>query len=71
MTGVVRAFKADKGYGFIRRDDGLKPDVFVHYTGISASGFRSLEEGEHVEFDIVDEPRGPKAINVRKVEGAV
>ena len=61
-TGTVKWFSPEKGYGFIRQDDG--PDVFVHHTAIEGTGFRTLEEGERVEFDIVQEPRGLKAQRV-------
>ncbi|MBR8661405.1 MULTISPECIES: cold shock domain-containing protein [Bacillales] len=64
MHGKVKWFNAEKGYGFIEREDG--GDVFVHYTAIQADGFRTLEEGESVEFDIVDGDRGPQAANVVK-----
>ncbi|MDA5110701.1 MULTISPECIES: cold shock domain-containing protein [Brevibacillus] len=64
MHGKVKWFNAEKGYGFIEREDG--GDVFVHYTAIQADGFRTLEEGQSVEFDIVDGDRGPQAANVVK-----
>jgi cold shock protein len=64
MYGKVKWFNAEKGYGFIEREDG--GDVFVHYTAIQADGFRTLEEGQSVEFDIVDGDRGPQAANVVK-----
>ena len=63
-TGKVKWFNAQKGYGFITGDDGQ--DVFVHYSAISGNGFRSLEEGQAVEFEIVDGPKGPQAGNVTK-----
>ncbi|MBD3334815.1 MAG: cold-shock protein [Candidatus Eisenbacteria bacterium] len=67
-TGTVKWFNNDKGFGFITREDGEK-DVFVHHTAIQqASGFRSLEEGQRVEFDVVQGPKGPAAENVQKVE---
>jgi CspA family cold shock protein len=53
-----------KGYGFIGREDG--PDVFVHYSAIVGDGYRTLQEGEQVEFEIVQGPKGPQAANVRK-----
>ena len=65
-SGTVKWFSKDKGYGFIKQDDG--PDVFVHHTAIQSSGYRTLEEGERVEFDIVEEPKGLKAANVTRVE---
>ena len=61
-TGVVKWFNADKGYGFIRQEDG--PDVFVHYSAIQGAGFRSLEEGERVEFEITEGQKGKQASNV-------
>ncbi len=63
MQGRVKWFNAEKGYGFIEREDG--GDVFVHYTAIDAEGFKTLNEGDVVEFEIVDGPRGPQAANVR------
>jgi CspA family cold shock protein len=63
FTGKVKWFNDQKGYGFIQRDDGGK-DVFVHHTSINASGFRSLAEGQPVEFEIVEDAKGPKARNV-------
>lgn len=60
--GTVKWFNAEKGYGFIGRDDGT--DVFVHQSDIQATGFRTLEEGQRVEFDIEQGPKGPKATNV-------
>lgn len=62
MQGRVNWFNNMKGYGFIERDDG--PDVFVHYSGIVGEGYRTLEEGETVEFEIVQGPKGPQAANV-------
>ena len=64
ITGKVKWFNNAKGYGFIERDGGS--DVFVHYSAISGNGFRSLEEGQAVEFEIVDGPKGPQAGNVTK-----
>lgn len=64
MQGKVKWFNAEKGYGFIEREDG--PDVFVHYTAIQSEGFRSLNQGDVVEFDIVEGPKGLQASNVVK-----
>jgi CspA family cold shock protein len=61
--GTVKWFNAEKGFGFIAQADG-GPDVFVHYSEIDSSGFRSLEENQHVEFDIVQGPKGPQASRV-------
>ena len=62
MTGKVKWFNADKGFGFIEREDG--DDVFVHFSAIQAEGFKTLEEGQDVEFEIVEGDRGPQAANV-------
>lgn len=64
MTGTVKWFNNAKRYGFIRRDDG--PDVFVHYSAIRGEGYRTLSEGDPVEFEIVQGPKGPQAVNVSK-----
>ncbi|UJW36384.1 cold-shock protein [Saccharothrix sp. AJ9571] len=63
-TGKVKWFDADKGYGFIEQDDG-GPDVFVHFTKIQASGYRPLEQGQPVEFEITQGHKGPQAEEVR------
>ena len=62
--GTVKWFNAAKGFGFITREGA--PDVFVHHTAIAMEGFRSLSEGEAVEFDVVQGPKGLQAANVRK-----
>jgi CspA family cold shock protein len=64
-TGTVKWFNNDKGYGFISRDDG--EDVFVHFRAIAGTGYRSLEEGQQVEFDVTEGPKGLQAANVRPV----
>ncbi len=63
--GKVKWFNNTKGYGFIEREDG--PDVFVHYSSIKTEGYKSLDKGEEVEFEIIDGPKGPHADNVLKV----
>jgi cold shock protein len=65
-VGTVKWFNADKGYGFIAPESG--EDVFVHFSAIQTSGYRSLEEGQVVEFDIAQGPKGAQAANVRPVE---
>src|SRR5258708_37504337 len=66
LTGTVKWFNERKGYGFIAPDDGSK-DLFVHQSAILASGFRSLSEGERVEFSVTQEPKGPAATNVKEL----
>jgi CspA family cold shock protein len=65
MQGKVKWFNAEKGYGFIESEDGK--DVFVHFSAIQSEGFKSLDEGQSVEFDIVEGARGPQAANVTKL----
>lgn len=64
LTGKVKWFNAEKGYGFITRDDGEK-DVFVHYSAIIGDGFKSLKEGDLVEFEVVQGDKGPQAKDVQ------
>ena len=61
--GTVKGFNAQKGYGFITNDNGGE-DVFVHFSGIAGDGYKSLEEGQSVTFDITNGNRGPQAVNV-------
>jgi len=68
VQGKVKWFNDTKGFGFICGEDGQ--DIFVHHTAILAEGYRSLKEGETVEFDLTPGPKGLKAVNVRKVEVA-
>ncbi len=65
MTGTVKWFNSDKGYGFISTEEGK--DVFVHFSAIQSDGYKSLEEGEKVEFDVVNSDRGETAANVVKL----
>ena len=64
-TGKVKGFNADKGFGFIERENGN--DVFVHYSAIESDGFKTLDEGQTVSFDVVEGSKGPQAANVRKL----
>ncbi len=68
FTGTVKWFSREKGYGFITRDD-KKGDVFVHYTAIKKEGFRTLEQGQRVQFEIEEDPKGPRAKNVIILDG--
>ena len=61
--GVVKWFNEKKGYGFLSQEDG--DDVFVHYTSIKGEGFKTLKEGESVEFEVQEGPKGPQAVNVQ------
>ncbi len=65
--GKVKWFSNDKGYGFIETDDG--EDVFVHHTGILGEGFKTLDEGQAVSFEVIEGNRGPQAANVVKLDG--
>lgn len=67
MQGKVKWFNNQKGYGFITRNDG-SGDVFVHYSAVQGNGFKSLAEGDLVEFEVIDSDKGPKAANVVRVE---
>ena len=65
QQGTVKWFNAKKGYGFISDAEGN--DVFVHYSGIQSNGFKSLEEGQEVEFEVIEGQKGPQAVNVVKL----
>ena len=65
-TGTVKWFNRTKGFGFIEREEG--DDVFVHYSAIEGDGFKVLYQGDQVEFEVTDGPKGPQAANVKKVE---
>ena len=65
MNGTVKWFNNQKGYGFISDENGK--DVFVHYSGLAGDGFKSLDEGQKVEFDVQDGAKGPQAVNVVKL----
>jgi CspA family cold shock protein len=67
MRGTVKWFSGEKGYGFISREDG-EGDVFVHYTAIEGTGYRNLDEGQSVEFEVTQGQKGPQAQNVRVVD---
>jgi CspA family cold shock protein len=64
VKGTVKWFNDKKGYGFLSREDG--EDVFVHYSAIEKGGFKTLREGQSVEFEIQDGPKGPQAVNVKE-----
>jgi cold shock protein len=66
VQGKVKWFNNQKGYGFITRDDG-SGDVFVHYSAVQGNGFKSLAEGDPVEFEVIESDKGPKASNVNKI----
>ncbi len=65
MKGKVKWFNESKGFGFIEQEEG--DDVFVHYSSIEGDGFKTLAEGDEVEFEVVDSPKGPQASRVNKV----
>jgi len=65
VNGTVKFFNEDKGYGFISREQG--DDVFVHYSNIQGDGYKSLSEGQKVEFDVAPGKKGPEAQNVRRI----
>jgi CspA family cold shock protein len=65
VEGTVKWFNESKGFGFLSREGG--PDVFVHHSEIKAEGFRTLNEGDRVRFEVVDSPKGPRAANVTKI----
>lgn len=65
-SGTVKWFSQEKGFGFVTREDGT--DIFVHHSGISGRGFKTLEQGERVEFDILEEPKGLKAQNLVRLD---
>jgi len=69
-TGTVKWFNAGKGYGFIERDNG-EGDVFVHYSAINGAGFKTLDEGQRVEFDVVESDKGPQAQDVQPLGESV
>ncbi len=65
-TGVVKWFSSEKGYGFVTPDDGT-PDVFVHFSAIQGEGYKTLDEGQKVEFDVTSGQKGPQAANVKRI----
>ena len=65
MTGTVKWFNSEKGYGFVTTEEGA--DIFVHFTAIGGEGYKSLEEGQAVSFEVVEGDRGPQASNVEKL----
>ena len=64
-TGIVKWFNNKKGFGFIQQEEG--PDLFVHYSSIQTDGFKTLNEGDQVSFEVESSDRGPKAVNVKRV----
>jgi len=65
MKGTVKWFNSQKGYGFISDSEGN--DIFVHFSGLNMNGYKSIDEGASVEFDVTDGPKGPQAVNVTKL----
>lgn len=65
MTGKVKWFNAEKGFGFIESENGT--DVFVHYSAITMDGYKTLDEGAEVEFDVIEGAKGPQAVDVKRV----
>ena len=68
-NGTVKWFNNRKGFGFIQQEDG--PDLFVHFSSINSDGYRTLNEGEEVTFEVEDGERGPKAVNVSRVQSSI
>ena len=68
-SGVIKWFDNKKGFGFIVGPEG-EPDIFIHYSAIEGGGFRSLKDGEQVEYELVESEKGPQARNVRRIEAA-
>lgn len=66
VEGTVKWFNESKGFGFLSQEGG--PDVFVHHTEIKSDGFRTLNEGDKVKFEVAESPKGPRASNVEKIE---
>lgn len=64
--GTVKWFNAQKGYGFITDENGT--DIFVHFSGLKMEGYKTIDEGQAVEFEVIDGPKGPQAVNVTKAE---
>ena len=65
-NGTVKWFNAQKGYGFITDENGS--DIFVHFSGLQMDGYKTIDEGQKVEFEVIDGPKGPQAVNVTKAE---
>lgn len=68
-TGTVKWFSKNKGYGFIEGDGDQ--DIFVHYSSIKGKGYRVLEQGDEISFDLVESPKGPQAFNIKKIKNAL